>query len=302
MDRVERLTNLLLVLLHTERPLTLFDLVNTIEGYPPGHDAYRQAFERDKRLLREQGVLISVENVGPDIGYRIRPEDYYLPDLELTPEEQQALNLAMAGVRIEGHDAAEAAWKLGTAPLGAPALAELPSLPALPVLHEAMRAHRTVGFRHRGRSRVVDPYGMLFRRGFWYLVGMDHERQALRSFRVDRIEGLPEAVEGSSFEAPADFDPASAMPEDPWLIGEGEGVVARVLVAPFHANLVESELGAEAVVERRPDGSVVFELTVVNPDAFRSWVLGMLDHAVVLAPPELRQAIIDWLEPMAAAE
>jgi predicted DNA-binding transcriptional regulator YafY len=143
---------------------------------------------------------------------------------------------------------------------------------------------------------------MLFRRGFWYLVGMDHERQALRSFRVDRMEGLPEAVEGSSFEPPANFDPAGAMPEDPWLIGEGEAVTARVLVDPFHANLVESELGAEAAVERRPDASVVFELTVVNRDAFRSWVLGMLDHAVVLSPPELRQAIIDWLTPLAAVE
>ncbi|HZU71127.1 MAG TPA: WYL domain-containing protein [Acidimicrobiales bacterium] len=300
MDRVERLTNLLLVLLDTERPLTLQQVIHTVEGYPPGRDAYRQAFERDKRLLREQGIVITVETVDGEAGYRIRPEDYYLPDLGLSEEEQSALNLAVAGVRIDGRSAEEAVWKLGAVPTAATVLADLPSLPALPALHEAMRSHRTVSFEHRGQRRTLDPYGLLFRFGSWYVVGMDHDRAALRSFRVDRITGAPTPVEGATFAPPGDFDPSTAMPEDPWRIGEGEGVAARVLVDAFHANLVAAELGAEAVVERRPDGSAVFELTVVNPGAFRTWVLGLLDHAVVLAPEDLRRAVVDWLEPLAA--
>ena len=44
------------------------------------------------------------------------------------------------------------------------------------------------------------------------------------------------------------------------------------------------------------DGSVVVELAVTNRDAFRSFVLGLLDHAEVLAPPELRADVVDWLE------
>ncbi len=42
----------------------------------------------------------------------------------------------------------------------------------------------------------------------------------------------------------------------------------------------------DAVEERRPDGSVVLAVPVTNRAAFRSFVLGFLDHAEVLGPPE----------------
>ena len=34
---------------------------------------------------------------------------------------------------------------------------------------------------------------------------------------------------------------------------------------------------------------------MVNRDAFRTWVLDLLDHAEVLGPPELRDDIVEWL-------
>lgn len=304
MDKVERLTNLLLVLLDTDVPLSLQQIVHTVEGYPEGHDAYRQAFERDKRLLREQGVTVSVEPVpGSDVaGYRIRPEDYYLPDLELDEAEQRALNLALAAVNVDALASREAAWKLGA--VGAPGprwggpMAEVPSAPALPVIYGAMRAGRPVRFRHRDRARIVDPYGLLFRHGFWYIVGRDHDRDAPRTFRVDRIEGLPEVLEGPVFERPTGFDPAGALAEDPWSMGEGEALAARIWVGPLHARRVEWELGGASIRERSPDGSVLVEIKVVNPAAFITWVLGMLDDAEVLGPEELRQAVVDWVGPL----
>jgi len=301
-DRVERVTNLLLVLLDAKVPLTLEHIVHTVGGYPEGHDAYRQAFERDKRLLREQGVNVCVEEVpGRDVsGYRVDPGEYYLPDLGLTLEEQQALNLALAGVAMDDQVGQGAAWKLGVAEslrsVQTTPLAALPSAPALPVLHEAIRARMAVSFRHRGALRTIEPYGLLFRRGFWYVAGQDRDRQAVRSFRIDRIEAIPEILEGQGFEPPADFDPAAAFPEDAWLIGEGQAVTARVRVDPVHAGMVEAELGSTAVVVRNEDGSVEVELSVVNVDAFRSWLFGLLDHAVVLSPESLRAEVVVWLQ------
>lgn len=306
-DRVERVTNLLLVLLQAKVPLTLEYIVHTVGGYPASHDAYRQAFERDKRLLREQGVNVHVEEVpGSEVlGYRIDPDEYYLPDLDLSVEEQQALNLALAGVAIDEQQGQGAAWKLGVADslrsLQSVPLAALPSAPSLPVLHEAIRSKQAVSFSHRGVDRTVEPYGLLFRRGFWYVVGRDRDREAMRSFRIDRIEGPPVVLANQTFEAPADFDSASAFPEDTWRIGEGEPVAARVAIDRLHAGMVESELGSAAVAERREDGSVVVEMEVVSVDNFRSWVLGLLDHAVVLSPDELRAAVIEWLTPLAVA-
>src|SRR5947209_1206413 len=42
MDKLERLTNLLLVLLEAPRPMTMRELVDGVEGYPPGEAACRQ--------------------------------------------------------------------------------------------------------------------------------------------------------------------------------------------------------------------------------------------------------------------
>ena len=73
-------------------------------GYPQGKEASRQAFERDKRALRELGIPISVEPIAGDeqLGYRIHPEGYYLPDLGLDPDEEQALSFAVAAVQLGG--------------------------------------------------------------------------------------------------------------------------------------------------------------------------------------------------------
>ena len=82
--------------------------------------------------------------------------------------------------------------------------------------------------------------------------------------------------------------------------GDDEPIRAQVLVDASHAAWVVDELGAPAVVERRADGSVVVALDVVNREAFRSFVLGLLEHAEVLAPPELRDDIVAWLRAVAA--
>ena len=57
-DRLERVTDLLLVLLDTNRPLSLREIAERVPGYPDRHDARRQAFERDKKLLRDEGVPV----------------------------------------------------------------------------------------------------------------------------------------------------------------------------------------------------------------------------------------------------
>jgi predicted DNA-binding transcriptional regulator YafY len=58
---------------------------------------------------------------------------------------------------------------------------------------------------------------------------------------------------------------------------------------------VQAEHPRAHVLERRGDGSVVIELAVSNRPAFRSWLLGLLDHGRVLAPDELRDDVRSWL-------
>ena len=93
-DRLERLTNLVATLLDTRRPLTLEEIVELVPGYPDDKMSYRRQFERDKDTLRGIGIPVRLEGVdsfGPEQGYRIPPDEYYLPSLDLSSEEQAAL-------------------------------------------------------------------------------------------------------------------------------------------------------------------------------------------------------------------
>ena len=302
-DRVERLTNLLALLLSTSEPLTLEQINDRLEAYPDG-EAGRRAFERDKDVLRSEGVPVTtefVEGAGPAGAYRVRPEDYYLPELSLTDEERVALHLALAAVRFESGWERQVRWKLGEVDVdSAPPLAALPAADALPAVFDGCRQRATVTFDYHGERRTLDPWGLLFRGGFWYVIGHDHDRGDRRTFRVDRIDGRVTVGEHGSFHAPEGFDPASALPEDPKLIGGHDSVEAEVEVDSLLAAKVIVEQGEQSVVERRDDGTVVVRLQVVNRPAFRSWLLGLRDHAVVLGPPDLRDDVVTWLEAVAA--
>jgi len=302
-DRLERLTDLVLVLLRDGRPKSLREIASEVPGYPAREgEARRQAFERDKRTLRDGGINVSAVPIdGPEqVGYVIRPEDYYLPDLELSPDEQSALNLAVAGVHLGEPSGRDALWRLGLpASAGARPVAELPSLPGLPRLHDALRARATVQFDYRGERRHVAPALLRFFGGWWYLVGHDLDRAAPRTFRVDRMDGEVTVGEPGAAELPEGFDPDAALPDVPWQMGDGAPVTAAVLVDATLAPLVVDEVGESAVARRGADGSVELRLDVTNTSALRSWILELGEHAEVLEPETLRAEIVQWLEAVA---
>lgn len=300
-DRLERLLNLTATLLDTRRPLTLDELAERVEPrYPDDKVARRRQFERDKETLRELGIPIRVETVdgfGADQAYRIHADDYYLPDLGLTPAELAALHVAVTAVRLEGDAGREGLAKLGGLEgSGAHAtLAEVPVTPALAALFDAVRRRSTVEFSYRDEDRTLEPYGVVLRFGHWYVVGHDRDREAPRAFRIDRIEGDPVIGAAGAFEPPPDVDPGEYVRADPMTYGEDQPVRAEVLVDAPRAGWVVEQLGEESVLERRDDGAVVVALEVVNRAAFRTWVLELLDHAEVLAPTELRDEMVTWL-------
>jgi predicted DNA-binding transcriptional regulator YafY len=92
---------------------------------------------------------------------------------------------------------------------------------------------------------------------------------------------------------------AQTIPPPPWRLGDEEEVVARLLVDAMQVPWAYQALGTSAAQLTRPDGSVEFEVPVTNRDAFRSFVLGFLDHAEILGPESLRGDMVSWLEQMA---
>jgi len=316
-DRLERMTNLVLVLLETPRPLSLREIASTVVGYPEGKEASRQAFERDKRALRELGIPISVEPLAGEeqLGYRIHPEDYYLPELRLDREEEQALSFAVAAVQLGGAAGRDAVAKLGAAgedpEPGLPPIAVLPSLPALGTLHQAVRERALVSFVYKGRRREVEPYGLTFKLTAWYLVGRDRTAPdaGLRTFRVDRLQDAPILGDSDAFELPVGFELREAVHLLPWQVqtgatrrgdeaeaGEPVPVEATMVVDARLARGVVATLGAGSVEAWEPSGAVCLRLTVPDETAFVDWVVGLGDTAEVTAPAQTRAAVVQRLE------
>ena len=289
-DRVERLTNLLALLLESTRPMTLVEIADKLDGqYPDADRARRAAFERDKAALRDLGGPIDTDVLagGPtagSTGYTIDRAKYELDDLDLDSDEMRALQVAVAAVRTNSKAGRDALWKLGgglsDADIGGgiAVSAVVPDRPELPIIRQAVAARAPISFPYRAEARRIDPWGLLLRGGFWYVVGHDHARNAQRTFRIDRFDDGAEGIEigePSSFERPVSFDPRSAFPSDPKQIGHaaGDGVEAIVQIDALRAAAIEREVGVDRVVDRFADGSIRVRVPASNITAFRSWLL-----------------------------
>lgn len=309
MHQLERVTNLLALLLSSRRFLTFDEIRSELKGqYPDNIVAARAAFERDKALLRDEGVPIDSEILGGDkagtTGYRIQRSSYELGDLGLTAEETRALRAAVATLRMGRSWGEEALWKVDLAevepePVTTSVHATWAGDERVPLIHEAVSRRRSISFGYHDRRRQVQPYGLLAQSGWWYLVGLDVDANALRTFRIDRIDGAVSVGDSDAFERPSDFDIRSAFPRDPKELPGSVDVGAdraRVRFDATEVRTVLAELGEESVVERHDDGSIDVLVPCSNVVAFTHWLLGYMDRAEVLEPPALRSHVVAWLE------
>ncbi|MYA25706.1 MAG: WYL domain-containing protein [Acidimicrobiales bacterium] len=316
-DATERVMELVMYLLARDVPKTREEIWRDTGLYAPDGttdkrqlDSARASFERDKALIRNLGVRIteSIEHDGAT-SYTIRREDYFLPDLQLTPDEQLALRFAAARVDIGETWDLEAVAKLtstetaasgGDGSLSADvaletAAAQQTAGSLLPRLAAASAERAQVRFAYGGRQRDAQPLGLLCRAGYWYLAA--REDGVVKTFRVDRMESDADVGERGAF-ARADVDVAALLPSEPMEIDFGDDFVARVQIDATMAQQPTAERGR--VVERHDDGSVTVTMRVRNRAAFRVWLLDMGRHAVVESPPELVDEVTSWLRALAS--
>ncbi|MFN2587116.1 MAG: helix-turn-helix transcriptional regulator [Actinomycetota bacterium] len=312
MRRIERLINLIAALLETPTPMTAEEIRREIAGYDSESlDAFRRAFERDKADLRAMGIPIelrSVDPLGETEGYVIPKNLYYLPQLDLEPDELAALKLAAESVLGGGEiaesglmklsvDAATETWAGPRVVWGADLAAEQPALAAL---YPALLDRRSVAFRYRSaadseaREREVDPYGLVHRRGSWYVVGRDRAKDEVRVFKATRIEGDPRALE-HRYEVPEGFRADEHVAGEAWELGE-EPATATVRFASQVRWWAEQN-HPDAPRLERPGGALDVELQVSNVDALVAWAIGLGPGVEILEPPAAREAMLAHLAP-----
>lgn len=309
-DAAERMLNLLALLVDRTQPVTLKHIRAELVGqYSDKDEAARAQFERDKAELRKMGIPIDMVTLGGaqagESAYAVQRTNYELADLDITEEEMAALQLAVATVHLAAQEGEQALWKLGAERVDDSLLGRVTvpfQDPNLARVMAAIVARAPLTYRYKGEERTVDPYGMLARRGYWYLIGWDHLRKAQRVFRVDRIEGDVVTGKRNSFTMPRGIDLLRAVPTERQMLAAGDYEHSHALVR-VDASLVKQvvrEFGEGAIERHESDGAAVFNVPCSNLSAFRLWLFAMVDKAEVLEPAEVRDTVVAWLDDLAA--
>jgi predicted DNA-binding transcriptional regulator YafY len=324
-EKLIRQLSLISFLMAQGRPVSALEIKREVEGYSDmNDDAFARRFYADRAELESLGIQLGVEKPGEGFFeaelYSLPPENFYLDPIEFSDDELASLSTALSLLSDGGFAYAEplrlalqqVAWghpnpvsegerapveMAMTASAGGRDLSQ-----RLSKIETAISRRKTIEFtyytmeRDETEKRKVDPYHLVFRSGQFYLIGQSHERDAVRVFRLSRIQGKVGYASKAEhdFNPPQDFDRRDYGQRADWQLGEIRGT-AKVFVRDRIAWLVERDFGAygELRPARKADGAPgkgsVFETSYASARELIAWVLRWRQNAKVLAPEELRE-------------
>jgi proteasome accessory factor C len=141
--------------------------------------------------------------------------------------------------------------------------------------------------------RPVQPLGVVWARGSWYLAAWCRKHEGLRVFRLDRIRAV--IAEQERFSNATEFSLDSVLRDGKVLVGD-EGAPMTVRYGPRIARWIAEREGLPLAA----DGSVTVELEAIQEEWAVRHVLRYGPDAEVLAPASLRAAVADALRHMMA--
>ncbi len=269
-----------------------------------------RSVRRYMTMLQDLGIPVEAER-GRYGAYRLRP-GYKLPPLMFSEEEALALVLGLATARRLGlaepalaaegalakiervlpvalRERVQAVQESLVLALSAPK--PMPANELVVTLGMGVRQNRQVWLHYQTwvgeeSERVLDPYGLVYREGFWYAVGFCHLRQDIRVFRLDRV--IQATLREENFSRPTHFD---ALEHVERAIARTPGVWLVVVLLKTTLEEAQRQISpALATLEATADGVVM--RCYVNTLEWIAHLLAGLDFAFVIQqPPELREAL-----------
>jgi predicted DNA-binding transcriptional regulator YafY len=144
--------------------------------------------------------------------------------------------------------------------------------------------------RARGQDgetqREVEPLGVVFYGGAWYLVAWCRLRAAVRHFRVDRVQRLE--VLGETCPPRPDFSLARHLEEE---VSRNDTEVARVWFSAAALERARQESYATLVEETVRDGGAEVSLCTFSLEWLARWLLSFGPEAEAIAPARFRELV-----------
>jgi proteasome accessory factor C len=324
-EKLIRQLSLISFLMAQGRPVSALEIKREVEGYSDmNDDAFARRFYADRAELESLGIQLGVEKPGEGFFeaelYSLPPENFYLDPISFDDTELAALSTALLLLTDGGFAYAEplrlalqqVAWghpnplsegerapveMAMTASAGGRDLSQ-----RLSKIETAISRRKTIEFTYftmeRGDTakRKVDPFHLVFRGGQFYLIGHSHERDAVRVFRLSRIQGKVGYASKAEhdFSPPEDFDRRDYGSRADWQLGETQGT-AVIFIKERIAWLVERDFGMYGTLrdavkaDGAPGKGRIFETKYASHRELIAWVLRWRANAQVLAPADLRE-------------
>ncbi len=176
-------------------------------------------------------------------------------------------------------------------------------LDAFQTLAQATLKLREVRFAYHSlkkgaaQTRRVRPYHLGCLANQWYLIGLDGDREAVRTFALARLQNVEET--GATFAKPKDFS-VTKMFSGSFSAFQTDTIERVVLrLDEFAARLAAERKWhpSQEIRTRRGEAELTMDVSVA-PD-LENWILSWGDHAEVLKPKRLRDKIAAATKAMA---
>jgi predicted DNA-binding transcriptional regulator YafY len=293
------------------RVLTVLEILQTREHVSGAELAKRlevNARTVQRYIARLQDLSIPVESTrGVGGAYRLKP-GFRLPPMMFTDEEAFALTLGLRALRYLGLAAFAPATEGAAAKLGrvlpnslrdsANAVEEVVavepgpwviSTPAELLIRvcTAVRTRRCVAFRYESHDRTsshrdIEPYGIVHIDGRWYLVGRCLLREALRTFRLDRVSELE--TREQTFDRPTGFDAKAYLERSMPFVQAGFSIEVWL---DLPIDKVRSHFSLHRVMMEDENGGTLLRCARENLEPFAAMLLMLGCSIVVRQPREL---------------
>lgn len=162
----------------------------------------------------------------------------------------------------------------------------------LAVIRDAVAAGTQLDFvylnsRGERERRRVDPLRIESTDQDWYLRGWDHLREAIRTFRLDRIDDL------SATDEPIAYRPGDVTLPDTLFQGSADDLLVQIEVSAAAVPLIVDYI-PEGAQQIEVDGFVRTSVRVAHYHGLKRLVAGLSGVLTVLDPPEARRVVADW--------
>ena len=274
-----------------------------------------ERLEVDLRTVQRYMVRLKDLNIpidsSPGVGgaYRLRP-GFRLPPMVLTNEEAFALSLGLRALHQIGLAAFAPATEGALAKLGRvlpEALREsirtvedvvaiepgpwvVPtSVECLIGAASAIRANRRIRFSYQTHSkkasrREIEPYALTHTDGRWYMIGFCLERNAMRTFRLDRVTELQGGT--ITFQPPEGFDARGYMAEHMPFVQSDHQIDVWIDMPPEEA---QQSFARWRIAIEPDEGGTRLRCGRDHLDMFAAMLLSARRRIVVYSPDALRE-------------